>query len=64
MKAKLVSYSKSLDESNSEQNKTIGDMVAYCDRVSNPSNQNNTVSNDKLLAYLIKLKISPIPCSP
>jgi thymidylate synthase (FAD) len=56
MKAKLISYSKSLDESNSEQNKTIGDMVAYCARVSNPSNQNNTVSNDKLLAYLIKNK--------
>jgi len=56
MKAKLVSYSKPLDESNPEENKTIGDMVAYCARVSNPSNQNNNVTNDKLLSYLIKNK--------
>ena len=56
MKAKLVSYSKPLDESNPEEHKTIGDMVAYCARVSNPSNQNNNVTNDKVLSYLIKNK--------
>jgi thymidylate synthase (FAD) len=29
-------------------------MVCYCARVSNPSNQNNTLSNEKLLGYLIR----------
>ena len=31
-------------------------MVAYCARVSNPSNQNNTATSAKLLAYCIKHK--------
>jgi thymidylate synthase (FAD) len=30
------------------------DMVGYCARVSNPSNQHNTETNEKLLNYLIK----------
>lgn len=51
MKVKLISYSQPTDE-----NKSVVDMVAYCARVSNPANQNNTVTNDKLLAYLIKNK--------
>ena len=29
-------------------------MVAYCARVSNPSNQNNTETNEKLINYLIR----------
>jgi thymidylate synthase (FAD) len=32
------------------------EFVAYCARVSNPANQNNTQSADKLLRYLIKHK--------
>lgn len=32
----------------------IQDLVAYCARVSNPSNQNNTESNERLLKYLIR----------
>ena len=31
-------------------------LVAYCARVSNPSNQNNTATNSKLVNYLIKHK--------
>jgi thymidylate synthase (FAD) len=50
MKVKLVSYSQDAE------NKSLVDMVAYCARVSNPSNQNNTATNDKLLSYLIKNK--------
>lgn len=50
MKVKLISYSKD------EENKSIVDIVSYCARVSNPSNQNNTQTNDKLLSYLIKNK--------
>jgi thymidylate synthase (FAD) len=29
-------------------------LVAYCARVSNPANQNNTQTNEKLIRYLIK----------
>jgi len=34
----------------------IQDLVAYCARVSNPSNQINTATTPKLLSYLIKHK--------
>jgi len=34
----------------------MGDLVAYCARVSNPANQMNTETNAKLLAYLLKHK--------
>lgn len=46
---KLISYSQ-----NTNENKNLEEMVAYCARVSNPSNQNNTLSNKKLIEYLIK----------
>jgi len=49
MSAKLISYSKSCEDTN----KTLQDLVAYCARVSNPSNQNNTETNEKLIKYLI-----------
>ena len=51
MKANLISYSQSpgLDES-------ALDLVAYCARVSNPSNQNNKETAEKLVQYLIKHK--------
>jgi thymidylate synthase (FAD) len=48
MSAKLISYSKP-----HEGTQTIQDLVAYCARVSNPSNQNNTATNEKLIKYLI-----------
>ena len=48
MKVKLISYSK-LDNED-----TLQDQVSYCARVSNPANQNNTETNDKLIKYLIK----------
>ena len=49
MKVELISYSKPVNG-----DKSIQDLVAYCARVSNPSNQNNTETNDKLINYLIK----------
>jgi thymidylate synthase (FAD) len=55
MKVKLVSYSKPHTESGTE-NKDIIDLVAYCARVSNPANQNNTKTSKKLVEYLIKNK--------
>jgi thymidylate synthase (FAD) len=49
MHVKLVSYTQSVDSSQSLQ-----DLVAYCARISNPENQNNTETNEKLINYLIK----------
>jgi thymidylate synthase (FAD) len=49
MPVKLISYSKPVEEDQSLQ-----DLVAYCARVSNPANQNNTQTNEKLIRYLIK----------
>lgn len=46
--ATLISYSQSNDH------ETLQDMVAYCARVSNPANQHNTETNEKLIQYLIK----------
>jgi thymidylate synthase (FAD) len=34
--------------------RSLLDQVAYCARVSNPSNQNNTETSEKLVRYLIK----------
>jgi len=47
MQVKLVSYSKS------ENNDTLEDLVAFCAKVSNTSNQKNKLSNKKLIRYLI-----------
>ena len=44
MKVKLISYSK---PHNSDSTQSIQDLVAYCARVSNPANQNNTETNEK-----------------
>ena len=49
MKVKLISYSKAPDSDQSVQ-----DLVAYCARVSNPANQANTETNEKLIKYLIR----------
>lgn len=47
--AKLVNYSKSADD----RELSIQDMIAYCARVSNPTNQSHTETNEKLIKYLI-----------
>lgn len=51
MSAKLISYTR---DPNSE--KSLQDLVCYCARVSNPSNQNNTETNERLIQYLLKNK--------
>lgn len=60
MKAQLVSYSQAPAFTDQkalfEQEPDLLDLVAYCARVSNPSNQNNTATNEKLVNYLIKHK--------
>jgi len=57
MKVDLISYSKPINENreNGEYSeKSLQDLVAYCARVSNPANQNNTETNEKLIRYLVK----------
>ena len=51
MNVKLVSLSQPHDD-----NMNCEDLIAYCARVSNPSNQNNTATAPNLLKYLIKHK--------
>ena len=50
MPVKLVSYSQQLEPGTS----SLQDSIAYCARVSNPANQSNTETNERLLNYLIK----------
>ena len=61
MNVRLISHSKADSgilplTSNNVKQKDIENLVAYCARVSNPSNQMNTATNQKLLNYLIKHK--------
>ena len=55
MKVKLLSYSQAPTLALAKDPSLLG-LVAYCARVSNPSNQKNTATNDKLVNYLIKHK--------
>ena len=52
MIAKLISYSQV--PQSVDINMDVTEMVAYCARVSNPSNQTNTETSEKLIRYLIK----------
>jgi thymidylate synthase (FAD) len=55
MSAKLISYSKPhCHPDEAAVDRSLQDLVAYCARVSNPANQNNTETNEKLIKYLIK----------
>lgn len=58
MKVTLINYSQGPFEDilgvNVPSKKTLLDQIAYCARVSNPSNQNNTDTSEKLVRYLIK----------
>jgi thymidylate synthase (FAD) len=50
VKVKLIGYSKGLGDGN------LLEDIAYIARVSNPSNQNNTATSEKLVRYLMKHK--------
>jgi len=54
MKVKLVSYSTPTEEFLNEGIDNAQELVAFCARVSNPSNQLNTDTSEKLIKYLIK----------
>ena len=53
MKVKLISYSKPTRELVSDGLYDVQDLVAFCARVSNPANQYNTETSEKLIKYLI-----------
>ena len=54
-KVRLVGYTQPAEEFK-DQFKSIGDLVVFCARVSNPSNQFNTETSEKLINYLLKHK--------
>lgn len=56
MKTRLVSYSQPSEELENEGLENVQDLIAFCARVSNPSNQYNTETAEKLLKYLAKHK--------
>jgi thymidylate synthase (FAD) len=54
MEAKLVAYTQPTEDFIGLDN--VQDVISYCARVSNPSNQMNSETSEKLLNYLIKHK--------
>jgi thymidylate synthase (FAD) len=61
MNIKLISYSQHAIEPSDQDEfefelPNLQDLVAYCARVSNPSNQANSETSERLIKYLIKPK--------
>ncbi len=56
MQVKLISSSKPSRQLVSEGLYDAQELIAFCARVSNPSNQMNTETADKLIKYLVKHK--------
>ena len=54
MNVKLLSYSQPTAEFKSMGLDDAQELIAYCARVSNPSNQLNTDTSEKLIRYLVK----------
>jgi len=54
MNVRLLSFSQPTEEFSSMGITDAQELIAYCARVSNPSNQLNTETSDKLIRYLVK----------
>jgi len=54
MKVRLISCSKPSKELSNEGLYDAQELVAYCARVSNPANQYNAGTSEKLIQYLVK----------
>jgi thymidylate synthase (FAD) len=54
VKVSLVSYSQPSAELQAQGIVNAQELVAYCARVSNPGNQTNTETSEKLIRYLIR----------
>ena len=53
---KLVGVTKPVGFAVTGEIHTAEDLIAYCARVSNPNNQHNTLTAERLLKYLVKHK--------
>lgn len=56
MQVKLVGYTQPTEAFMKEGLKDVQDLISFCARVSNPSNQMNMETTEKLLNYLAKHK--------
>lgn len=55
MKVKLIGVTEPVDKDLKTQGiDDVQELIAYCARVSNPTNQINTLTSEKLINYLIK----------
>jgi thymidylate synthase (FAD) len=54
MHVRLVSYSRPTEEFADHGISDAQELIAYCARVSNPANQFNTDTSEKLIRYLVK----------
>ena len=54
MNVRLLSYSQPTDEFRNMGLQDAQELIAYCARVSNPANQFNTETSEKLIRYLIR----------
>ena len=54
MKVSLISYTQPSGILEDTEIKTPTDLIAYCARVSNPANQMNAETSERLIKYLIK----------
>jgi thymidylate synthase (FAD) len=54
MNVKLVSYSQPTEEFAGNGIDDVQELIAFCARVSNPTNQFNTETSEKLIGYLVK----------
>ena len=54
MAVRLVSYSQPTADFVDKEIENAQDLIAFCARVSNPSNQMNTETSAKLIKYLVK----------
>lgn len=57
MRVKLISYSKpAIDTEEEVYCKDVQDLISYCARVSNPSNQSNSETSERLIKFLASHK--------
>lgn len=54
MQVKIISYSKPSRELVNDGLYDVQELIAFCARVSNPANQLNTETSEKLINYLVK----------
>lgn len=54
MQVRLVSYSQPTEEFRNQGIEDAQDLIAFCARVSNPANQYNTETSERLISYLIE----------